>query len=153
MQCMRLGACSATALLLAVLFSPMLQSSLAASPPLELAKWNKAYKLTVNNINSIELATYNLIEPGCSKDFDSNAARVPLGSCFYRQNTGGTYSKWNKLAGDWRVNSNCYCYALNVYKGMRTVVVVQRALTAKLPMRLHREPDDATCKCAAAMKR
>ncbi|WIA44583.1 hypothetical protein OEZ86_007306 [Tetradesmus obliquus] len=55
----------------------------------------------------------------CSGDgFDTvDPASVALEACFYKQFANGSYAYWIKKPGDWRTNSNCYCYALNVYKG------------------------------------
>jgi hypothetical protein len=94
------------------------QAAAAAGPPLELSKWNRAYKLTVSNIDSKLEDQYNLIEQTCVKGtgFESNAAAAPLDACRYRQEKNGTYTKWIKKAGEWRMNTNCYCYALNVYR-------------------------------------
>jgi hypothetical protein len=102
----------------ALLLQLLSQAAAAAGPPLELSKWNKAYKLTVSNIDSKLKEQYNLVEQTCVRDvgFDSNAAAAPLDACRYRQEKNGTYTKWIKKAGEYRMNTNCYCYALNVYR-------------------------------------
>lgn len=41
------------------------------------------------------------------------------GSCFYRLNTNGsTFDYWTKIASSAFKNGNCYCYALNYFKGV-----------------------------------
>ncbi|WIA33319.1 hypothetical protein OEZ86_006457 [Tetradesmus obliquus] len=95
-----------------------MRQAAAAAPPLELSKWNRAYKLTVSNIDSKLKDQYNLVEQSCVKDagFGSDAAAATLDACYYRQESNGTYTKWTKKASEWRMNTNCYCYALNIYR-------------------------------------
>jgi hypothetical protein len=105
-------------LTIAALLLQLLPQAAAAAPPLELSKWNRAYKLIVSNIDSTLKDQYNLIEQTCVKDagFGGNDAAAPLDACRYRQEKNVTYTKWTKKAGEWRMNTNCYCYALNVYR-------------------------------------
>lgn len=121
MQCRYKGPAAAILLLLAyeaLLLQLQLPQAGAAAPPLELSKWNRAYKLTVSNIDSKLKEQYNLVEQACVKDvgFDRDATSATLDSCYYHQEKNGTFTKWAKKAGEWRMNTNCYCYALNVYR-------------------------------------
>ncbi|KAF6257668.1 hypothetical protein COO60DRAFT_1207305 [Scenedesmus sp. NREL 46B-D3] len=96
----------------------------AAAPPdvprLELQKWNQAFRMHMSLITLAQQQEYEIINMGkCSSEgFDStDPASVPLEACFFKQYANGSYAYWIKKPGDWRTNSNCYCYALNVYKG------------------------------------
>jgi hypothetical protein len=120
MPCQLTGIAAAAWLLTTyqVLLLQLVLQAAAAAPPLELSKWNRAYKLTVSNIDSKLKDQYNLVEQSCVRDvgFDKDAAAATLDACYYHQEKNGTYTKWAKKAGEWRVNTNCYCYALNVYR-------------------------------------
>ena len=39
------------------------------------------------------------------------------GACFYRNSSGNTYDFWVKVPGLARNNGNCYCYALDQFRG------------------------------------
>lgn len=42
--------------------------------------------------------------------------QVKPGTCQYRANKDDTFTYWEKQPGDWARMSNCYCYALDVFK-------------------------------------
>lgn len=50
--------------------------------------------------------------PGAAVD----PTQVKPGTCQYRPNKDGTFTYWEKQPGDWARMSNCYCYALNIFK-------------------------------------
>lgn len=50
--------------------------------------------------------------PGAAVD----PAQAKAGTCQYKANKDGTFTYWEKQPGDWARMSNCYCYALDVFK-------------------------------------
>lgn len=130
-------ACALPALLIALLAG--LLAGAAAQPAWEPAKWNAANKYTANRVPAALLnrgaALYDggsnapYVEPlfplvgydvqrQCKGPAAKiNPAAVKPGTCQYKPNADGTFSYWEKQPGDWLRLSNCYCYALDVFKG------------------------------------
>jgi hypothetical protein len=44
------------------------------------------------------------------------------GSCFQRKGPAGTFDYWVKLPSPALVNGNCYCYALDMFKGGKHMI-------------------------------
>lgn len=129
----------ALAALLAVLAAGPLLAD-AAPPALDLAKWNRAYKYVAQRVpaallksgaamydgGSASTATAEPLFPLVGYDVQRqcrgpasavDAAQAKPGTCQYKPNKDGTFTYWEKQPGDWARLSNCYCYALNVFKG------------------------------------
>jgi hypothetical protein len=124
------------ALLVAFVLAPVLA---AAVPSLDLAKWNRAYKYEALHVPAALLKPASALYDGGSADayveplfpligYDVQrqckgpnakiqATQVKPGTCQYKANKDGTYTYWEKQPGDWSRLSNCYCYALDVFKG------------------------------------
>lgn len=113
---------------------------LAAPPELDLAKWNRQYKYTALHVPAALLKQGTaLFDGGSANDgyvdplfplqgYDVtlqckgpkaqiNPVQAKPGTCQYKPNKDGTFTYWEKQPGDWSRLSNCYCYALDVFKG------------------------------------
>lgn len=123
-------------LLLVFIAAPLLT---AAVPDLDLAKWNRAFKYEALHVPAGLLKPASALYDGGSADtyveplfpligYDVqrqckgpnaklDATQVKPGTCQYKLNKDGTYTYWEKQPGDWSRLSNCYCYALDVFKG------------------------------------
>jgi hypothetical protein len=139
--------------------------SAAGPPSLDLAKWNAQNKYIATSVPAA------LFHRGAAL-FDGGSANVPYqeplfplvgydvqrqcrgpkanlaptqakpGTCQYKPNKDGTFTYWEKQPGDWVRLSNCYCYALNVFKGGWC----QPGAASKVPL----EQNSMTC---AALKK
>ncbi|WIA11023.1 hypothetical protein OEZ85_011177 [Tetradesmus obliquus] len=126
--------------LLALICAPL--ASANGPPQLDLARWNRAYKYTAKQVPAALLSQSNAaMYDGGSASHDNyvepmfplqgydvqrqckgpkaavNPVQAKLGTCQYKPNKDGTFTYWEKQPGDWSRLSNCYCYALDTFKG------------------------------------
>lgn len=108
-----------------------------AVPTLELDKWNRAYLYEARSVPASLLQGSALYDGGSSAAIAEpmfpllgydvkrqcsgpsavvDPTQVKPGSCQYKPNKDGTFTYWEKQPGDWLRMSNCYCYALDVFK-------------------------------------
>jgi len=111
---------------------------LCKAPELELERWNRC------NVYKVAHTPAGLLMPGGSALMDGGSAgsseplfplvgydvksqckgpgaavdpaQAKAGTCQYKANKDGTFTYWEKQPGDWARMSNCYCYALDIFK-------------------------------------
>ncbi|KAF8068265.1 Insoluble matrix shell protein 1 [Scenedesmus sp. PABB004] len=127
------------ALVLLALLAPA--GALAAAPAWEPALWNRAVKYVANKVPAallkqgtamydggsasdgayheplFPLMGYDVTRQCKGPNAKLDAAQAKPGACQYKPNKDGTFTYWEKQPGDWSRLSNCYCYALNTFKG------------------------------------
>jgi hypothetical protein len=103
-----------------------------------LDKWNRAYLYEARGVPAALLQGSALYDGGSSGPAPEplfplvghdvkrqckgpgaaavDPTQVKPGTCQYRPNKDGTFTYWEKQPGDWARMSNCYCYALDVFK-------------------------------------
>lgn len=111
-------------------------SVVAAEPELNLEQWNRAYLYEAQQVPAALLQGSALYDGGSAGSTDPifplvgydvkaqckgpgsavDPTQVKPGTCQYRANKDGTFTYWEKQPGDWARMSNCYCYALNIFK-------------------------------------
>lgn len=118
--------------------------ALAGGPPeLDLATWNRAFKYEAAHVPPALLKSGAAMYDGGSASSEAppepmfplvgydvqrscagpssgqalDPTKAKLGACQYSANKDGSFTYWEKQPGDWARLSNCYCYALNTYKG------------------------------------
>jgi hypothetical protein len=126
--------------ILAVLITTLAPAVVFGLPQLELEKWNRAYLYEADKVpaallnqggaalfdggsagGSVSEPMFPLVGYDVKRQCKSGAVtedptQVKPGSCQYRANKDGTFTYWEKQPGDWARMSNCYCYALDVFK-------------------------------------
>jgi hypothetical protein len=103
---------------------------------LQLEQWNRAYLYEAQQVPAALLQGSALYDGGSAGSTDPifplvgydvkaqckgpgsavDPTQVKPGTCQYRANKDGTFTYWEKQPGDWARMSNCYCYALNIFK-------------------------------------
>lgn len=104
----------------------------------QLEKWNRAYLYQVKGVppallnqgaalmdggsasGTVAEPMFPLVGYDVKRQCKAGAAVDPTqakpGTCQYSANKDGTFTYWEKQPGDWARMSNCYCYALDVFK-------------------------------------